>query len=238
MRSISPVLKARVAGVFYLLIFATAPFHEIFVRGRLIDYQSAAATAANIMTHESLYRLGLAVSIVTLTCDVIVALILLELLAPVSHSLSVWAAAFRLTFVAIMAANALNYFAPLVVLGKASYLTAFNAAQLQALALASQRMYNAGFNVADVFFGVHVLLLGYLIFRSGFLPRGLGGLLVLGGVCYLTVSFANLLVPENGLGAMLLLGAVGELALMFWLLIKGVNEARWSSLAAGNPVLL
>jgi hypothetical protein len=223
----SPLLKARIAGVFYLLIFVTAPFHELYVRGKLVVYGDAAATAANIMAHESLYRSGFSVALVTLLCDVAVALILYELLKPVSRSLSLFAAAFRLIFVGIMAVNALNYYAPLILLNDTSGQTAFKVDQLQALALFSARLYNAGFNIADVFFGIHICLIGYLIFRSTFLPRILGTLLAAGGLAYVIVSFANFLAPGNPLGVILWLGAVAELSLTLWLLVMGLNVQRW-----------
>jgi Domain of unknown function (DUF4386) len=231
----SPRFKARIAGVFYLLIFVTAPFAEFFVRGKLVVYGDAAATATNILAHESLYRLGFAAELITLACDAAVALIFYELLKPVSRSLSLFAAVFRLMLVAIMAVNSLNYFAPLVLLGGAHFLTAFKADQLQALTLMSHTLYGTGYDISLVFFGFHILLIGYLIFRSGFLPRILGALLAFAGMCYLTSSFANFLAPAFGdaLGIYIIVpGAVAELLLTLWLLIKGVNVQRWQEQAS------
>jgi hypothetical protein len=182
----SPRFKARIAGVFYLLIFVAAPFAEFFVRGRLVVYGDAAATATNILAHQSLYRLGGAAELLTLTCDIAVALIFYDLLKPVSRSLSLFAAVFRLVFVAIMAANSLNYFAPLILLKGTHFLTTFKTDQLQALALVSLQSYGTGYDIALVFFGFHCLLIGYLIFRSTFLPRILGVLMAFAGLGWLT----------------------------------------------------
>jgi Domain of unknown function (DUF4386) len=98
-REASPRLKARIAGVFYLLIFVIGSFVEIFGRGRLVVDGDAAATAANILAHQSLYRLGGAAALITLTCDIAVALLFYDLLKPVNRSVSLFAAGFRLVFV-------------------------------------------------------------------------------------------------------------------------------------------
>jgi Domain of unknown function (DUF4386) len=226
----SPRLKARIAGVFYLLIFVVGMFAEFFVRGRLLVYGDAAATANNILTHPSLFRLGGAADLITLTCDIAVALIFYDLLKPVSAGLSLFATAFRLVFVAIMAVNSLNYFAPLVLLKGAHFLTAFKTDQLQALALISLRLYGTGYDIALVFFGFHCLLIGYLIFRSIFLPRLLGVLMAFAGLGWLTVLWpplANHLQPY-----VLLPGILGEGSLTLWLLVMGLNAQRWKERAS------
>jgi hypothetical protein len=138
MAEASPLLKARIAGVLYLIITVAAAFAEVFVRGKLVIYGDAAATATNIQAHERLYRLAGAADLIAFTCDAAVALIFDELLKPGSKSLSLFSAFFRLLHVAIVAVNTLNHFAPLVLLGGAHFLTAFKTDQLQALALVSQ----------------------------------------------------------------------------------------------------
>jgi len=228
----SPRLKARIAGVFYLLIFVVGMFAEFFVRGRLLVYGDAVVTANNILTHPSLFRLGGAADLITLTCDIAVALIFYDLFRPVSAGLSLFAAAFRLVFVAIMAVNSLNYFAPLVLLKSARFLTAFNTDQLQALALISLRLYGTGYGIALVFFGFHCLLIGYLIFRSVVLPRLLGILMAFAGFGWLTFLWpplANRLQPY-----VLLPGILGEGSLTLWLLVMGLNAHRWKDRAGAT----
>jgi hypothetical protein len=112
----SPRFKARIAGGLYLLTIVAASFAEFFVRGRLVVGGDAGATATNILAHESLYRLGAATVPIYLSCDIAVTLIFYELLKPVSRSLSLLAALFRLMQVAILGVNLLNDFAPLVLL--------------------------------------------------------------------------------------------------------------------------
>ena len=226
----SPRLKARTAGAQWLIIIVLAAFAEFFVRGKVVGDGDAAATAANILEHERLYRLGAAAALVYLACDVAVAVIFYELLEPVSRSLSLLASFFRLAMVAVLGANLLNLFAPLVLLKSAASLTGFEAAQLQALALVSVRLYTQVYFVSLLFFGVHCLLLGYLIYRSTFFPRIVGVLMGLAGACYLINGFANVLAPEQAARVfpyLMLLGLPGELSLTVWLLAVGVNDQRW-----------
>ncbi len=228
-------LKARITGVLCLLDGIAAPFAEFFVRGRLVVYRDAAATATNILTHEQLYRLGASAWLIALTCDTAVALLFYDLLKPANRSLSLLAAFFRLMFVAIMAVNTLNYFAPLVLLEGGHSWTAFRADQLQALALLSHTWFNTGYDISMVFWGFHIILIGLLIVRSAFLPRILGAVLVIGALCYLTSSFADFVAPTFGkvLGLYIIVpGAVAELLLTLWLLVMGVNAQRWKEQAS------
>lgn len=237
----SPRFKARIAGVLYLVIIVAAAFAEVFVRGRLVVHGNAAATATNILANEPLYRLGGAADLIAFACDAAVALIFYELLKPVSGRLSLLAAFFRLMHVAAVGINTVNHFAPLVLLGGAHFLTAFRTDQLQALALVSLTLHGLGYNVGLVFFGFHCLLIGYLIYRSGFLPRILGALLAIAGLCYLTNSFANFLSPTFArllFPWILLPGVPAEWGLALWLLVIGVNVQRWKERASAAAPLI
>ena len=181
--------------------------------------------------------LGAAAWLIALTADAAAAVIFYDLLRPVSKSLSLLVAFFRLMFVAIMAANSLNLFAPLVLLR--SSLTAFKTDQLQALTLVSHNMFNTGYDISMVFWGFHIILIGCLILKSTFLPRVLGALLTIGGVCYLTNSFGDFLAPSfgNALGLYIVVpGALAELLLTLWLLVMGVNVQRWKEQASTAAV--
>jgi hypothetical protein len=231
----SPRFKARIAGALYLIGGTLGGFAEVFVRGKLVVHDDAAATATNILTHELFYRVGGVADLVSLVCDTAVALLFYDLFKPTSRSLSLLAAFFRLTWVAPMVLNSLNYFAPLVLLGSSRYLAAFERDQLQGLAYTSLKLYAQGYNIGLVFFGITCLLLGYLIFKSTFLPRVLGVLMAIAGLCYLINSFANFLSPPfaHALFPWILLGAFpGEFGLMLWLIIFGVNAPRWKEQAS------
>ena len=187
----SPRLLARIAGVYYLLIFIVAP--------------SGAATATPLRM------------LVTMACDTAVAFIFYTLFKPVSGKLSLAALAFRLIFVAIMIIGSLDYFGALDLAGSAYSAHAFNT--LYALALAP--------------FGIHCLLSGCLIYRSRFMPRSLGVLLVVGGLAYATFLspwLVGRVYPYN-----LIPGAVGEGLLTLWLLISGLDIERWADWTRSRP---
>lgn len=220
--------RARLAGVLYLLTIVAGVFAEVFVRGALVVRDDAAATARNILAREPLYRFGLASDLVMIACYVAVTLILYDLFKRAGGRASLLAAFFSLTGIAVLAANSLNHLAPLVFLTNAQHLGAFEPTQLQALALASLRMHARGYAVAGVFFGVYCLLIGCLVFRSGLLPRALGALMGIGGLSYLTDSFANFLSPALAarLPDVMVLGGVAELSLCLWLMVAGVKDGE------------
>jgi hypothetical protein len=226
MQTLSPHAKARLAGGFYLLIFVIGMFSEFYCRGRLVIDNDAAATARNLAAHPAMYRLGGAAELLVLTCDTCVALLFYELFKPVSRSLSLFAAVFRLILVAVMAVNLVNYLAPLDLLATGPLQPRLKLDQVEALAMVSLKSYGTGYEIALVFFGFHCLLIGYLILRSTFLPRFLGVLMAVAGFGWLTFlwePFANHLYPY-----VLLPGIVGEGLLTLWLLAIGVNNEQWA----------
>jgi hypothetical protein len=234
----TPGLKARIAGAFYLITIITGVFAEVFVRGALVVRDDAAATATNILAHESLYRFGLAADLAMLACYITVTLFFYGLFKPVGRSISLLAAFFSLVGIAVLAVNSLNHLAPLVFLKGGDYLAAFETNQLQALVLMSLRMHARGYSIAGVFFGGYMLLLGYLIFRSGFLPRILGALMAFGGLSFLLNSFAVFLLPAlvARLPDIGMLGGIAELALTLWLMTMGVNAPKWEEKASVRQI--
>ena len=222
------------AGFLYLLNIAAGAFIYGFVRSTIITPGDAGTTAANILQHALLYRLGFVAGIVPVLCNVPLALIFYDLFKVVNRSFSVLVAFFILVATAIEAANLLNYYAPLILLEGAN-LSAFGAEQLHAFAYMSLALHAIGFDVALVFFAFYDLLIGYLVFRSNFLPRILGVLMVIAGLCYLTNSFAGFLSPRFAahlLPYILVPSGLGELALCLWLLVMGVEDERWSEHAS------
>ncbi|MGA3292525.1 MAG: DUF4386 domain-containing protein [Candidatus Acidiferrales bacterium] len=224
----SPRLKARIAGVFYLITIVTGIFGEVFVRGRLIVYGDAAATATNILAHQTLLRLGFALDLIPVY--IVVTVLFYDLFKPVNRSLSLLAAFFSLAGCAIGALNSLFQLAPLLVLRGEQYLSIFNAGQQQALALMFLELRAQGFDICLVFFGFYCILIGYLIFRSTFLPKILGVLMAIAGLGYLINSFATFLSPAFAIHLIpyvLAPGLLGEGSLTVWLLAVGVNVQRW-----------
>ena len=228
----SPRLKARIAGALYLVSGQAFSFSEFSVRGKLVVDGNAAATAQNILSNETLYRLGFAAELLPLY--LVVTFILYDLLKPVNRSLSQLAYVFSIVGCTISALNCLIHLAPLVVLGGVGSSTAFTTDQLQALALMTLKLSAEGLNVAMVFFGFYCILIGYLIFKSAFLPRIIGVLLVIAGICYQINSFATFLAPGFAahLYPYILIPGGAELVLAFWLLVMGVNAQRWREQAS------
>jgi hypothetical protein len=230
----SPRFKARMAGAFQLLEALTATFGEVIVLGRLVVAGNGAATAANILGHERLFWLGFASSLIGVACHIAWALLMYELLKPVNRSLSLLAAFVILVGCAIQALTSLFYLAPLLILQSGSSLSAFTAEQLQALALMFLKLNAYAFDIYLVFFGFWCILIGYLIFRSTFLPRVLGVLVAISGLgwaTYLSPPLANHLWPYIAAAS-----ALGEIPLEFWLIVMGVNAQRWKEQASAAGI--
>lgn len=229
---------ARVAGLLYLVIIVGAGFAEGYVRSGVLVPGDAAATAANLRAAEGLFRLGLAADLVAFLSDAAVAVLLYVLLRPVSRTVSLLAAGFRLVaHPAIGGINLLNHLAPALLLGDAGYRAALGPGAIEALALFFLEAHGYGYLIAGAFFGVSLLLLGWLVFRAGYLPAALGVLLALAGAGYLVESFGVVLYPagEAFFTWIVTVPAVlGEVGLALWLLVKGVDPARFPAPEAGG----
>ncbi|MGH8494743.1 MAG: DUF4386 domain-containing protein [Gammaproteobacteria bacterium] len=231
----SPQTYARICGLLYLYIIVAASFGEMFVRGGLIVPLDATATANNIMASETLFRVALAGEMLNSVADAAVALFLYVLLAPVDRNLSLLAAFLRLAFVGIYSVIKLFEIAALIALDGEDYLNVFDPQQLHALAYMALRLHSYGFGASFLFFGFHCIVFGYLIRKSGFLPKFLGVLIVLGGVGYVVFSVAQMLAPAFA-GKLLfpwvmLPAFFGELGLALWLTVKGVDVPKWRARA-------
>jgi len=160
------------------------------------------------------------------------------LLRPVSRTLALVATGFRLVQSAVLGINLLNHLMAVVILNDAADLGAFDEGQIDDLVLLSLSAHTYGYLIALVFFAIHLLIVGHLVWRSGFLPRALGALLALAGVGYLADSLMFFLIPGyDGAASPVVLAPaiVAEAGLILWLLIKGVDVPRWRerSLAGG-----
>ena len=191
----SPLLYARVVGLLYLIIFLIAPFAEFFVREGLIVPDDATATARNIVAGEGLFRAGFASDLVVFVIEVAQAAVLYVLLAPVSRLLALVMAFARLAQATILGLNLLNMFIGLQLLTGAEYAEAFEARQLHALALVFLTAQSFGYELGLMFFALHLGVLGYLVYRSEFLPRILGVLLAISALGYMANGLAVFLVP-------------------------------------------
>ncbi len=232
----SPRFKARIAGVFYVLTAFTSVCGESFIPGKLVVQGNAAATANNILTHQSLFQLAFAILLVAVVTSIVLTAILYHLFKPVSKTISLTAAFVHLTGLAVLAFGSFFQLCPLIILRGSQYLSVFKQEQVQALGYLFLKLNIQAWNTFIVFFGFYCVIIGYLIFRSTFMPRIIGVLMVFAGLGYLTFLWpplADYLSPYN-----LFPAAAGELSLMLWLLAKGVNVQRWQEKAGreGNTL--
>jgi uncharacterized protein DUF4386 len=231
---ISPQLYARIGGLLYLIIIVAGLSGELFVRGAMVVSGDAAATARNIAASPLLWRIGIAGDLVMHICDVGLMLVFYVLLRPVNRNLALLALIANLVQSAMLVANKTNLLVPLFLLGDADYLKAFTLEQRQALAYISLRTHDYGFGFGLIFFGITCLDIGYLIAKSGYLPKLLGILMQIAGVSYLVNSFALILNPRLAatlFPAILLPPFVAELSVALWLVVKGVDLEKWRALA-------
>jgi uncharacterized protein DUF4386 len=229
-QDVSPRFLARMAGACQLLEAITATFGQVIVLHRFTVSGNAAATAANILAHERLFWWGFAGLILAVILHLAWAFLMYELLKVVNRRISILATFVMIIGVAMLAVTALFYIAPLVILQGGGSLTALTAPQLQALAAAFLRLNAYAFDLHTVFFGVWCVLTGYLIFKARFLPKVLGILLTVSGLAwmlYLSPPFAVSVFPFIAAAS-----AIGEIPLELWLIIVGLNEARWREQAA------
>jgi hypothetical protein len=227
----SPKAKARLAGLFEALEGLTSSWGQVTVLGWLIVVGNSAATADNILKHETLFRLGFASSLFGVVFHLVWAFLFYQLFRPVNRSVSFCAVFIILVGCAIQAVTALLYLAPLLVLTAGSSLSALTQQQTQALAYMFLKLNGLAFDTYLVFFGLWCVLTGYLIFKSTFLPRILGVLLAIDGLGWMLFMWPPLghyLFPIIAVAC-----GLAEVPLQLWLLIFGVNNQRWTAQAEG-----
>jgi hypothetical protein len=226
---------ARIAGSLYLLVAVFYGFAHFF-RVSLTVPGDAAATVNNIMASEWLFRFAFVSGLVGQVCFVLVGLALYVLLKPVNKNLALLMVIFVLVSVPIAMLNLLNQFAALLLLSGVDYLAVFEANQLHAFVMLFLSLLDHGTLIAQIFWGIWLLPLGYLVFKSGFLPKILGILLMIAAFGYFIGSLASFLFPTYGRIIELVYyePAIAEISFMLWLLIRGVNESKLKSASAGR----
>jgi hypothetical protein len=227
------VKRARVAGVLYLSLLPFDIFGSLYVPSILIVPGDAAATARNIMASESLFRLGIASALIGQIVIILVGLALYQVLKPVNKNIAVLMVILNLVATPIAMLNELNQFAILLLLHGPDHLRVFTPDQLYALVSLFLNLYALGLSIVGLFWGLWLLPMGYLVFKSGFLPRFIAVLLIIGCFGYLIQSFTAFLLPnlEGNIAWLAVLTSWGELLLALWLLIKGVNVEQWKKRA-------
>ncbi len=222
----SPMRLARIAGLLYLVVGIGGGFAVGYVTAKVYMPGDAATTAANVLANSGLVRIGVIADLLQATVFVFLGMALYLLLKHVHKN----AAGAMVILVAIattiMCLNKVFQFAALLVAGDGSYMAAFGTAGSNALVLLLLDMHHYGFLIAQIFFGLWLVPLGYLAYKSGMFPRALGVVLVVGGASYLVDMLALFLVPDFGQSIHSLLAippTIAEVWTLGYLLVKGVK---------------
>jgi Domain of unknown function (DUF4386) len=224
---------ARVAGLLYLLVALFGAFGLVYVPSVLIVPGDGATTANNILASESLFRLGIVSALITQTVQILLVLTLYKLLKPVNRNHALLMVIFILLGVPIAMLNELNHIVVLL-LSDANYLTVFTSDQLQALVPLFLDLHEHGIMIAHIFWGLWLLPMGYLIFKTGYIPRILGVLLIIGGFGYLIDFVTFFLFPDFDV-TIAEFTFIGELLLPLWLLFRGVDVQQWENVLLNLP---
>jgi hypothetical protein len=226
----SPSARGRVLAALYLFVIAAGIVAQAVISDGFVVRGDAARTAANIVANTSLYRLGYTIFMLEMIAQVAVSALFYDLLKPVDRSLARLSAIVGITGAGIKTMARLFYYAPLLLLGGAPYLAAIPQPQLEALSLTFLRINSQGAAIALIFFGFETLLRGWLMFRSGFLPRVLGVLSMVGAVGWLTWLWPPL--GSQTFMVVALFAIVSVILTTGWLLVRGIDDEKWRARAA------
>ena len=228
----SPRARARLAGLFEFLEGTASSQGQVFILNRFVVVGSAAATAHNILANEVLYRFAFLLSVAGVAFHLTWALLMYQLLKPVNRTVAALAVYVVLICCAMQALAGLFQLAPLLVLQDGQSVGGFTIGGAQALAYEFVQLNSAAFQLDLVFFGLWCFLTGYLVWKSTFLPRLLGVLLALDGLgwmLYVWPPLATFLFP-----AIAVASGLAEIPMQAWLLIRGVNNERWTEQALAD----
>ena len=217
-----PRTAAMITGLGLLTMAILAPFANFYVLEKLVVVNDAKATADNIVASSGLLRIGITCFLVVAVLDIVVAWGLHVLFEPVNKSLSLLAVYFRVTYAAVFATALIPLLGVVQLLKTTEHLMGLASDQVNTQVMLSLGAFKSGWDLGLVLFGFHLLVLGYLVFKSGFIPRWLGVLVVIAGAGYLVDGFGKLLIPSDHV-TVAMFTFVGEFLLIFWLLWKGIK---------------
>jgi hypothetical protein len=231
----SPNRTARLAAALYVLMIPLGLLGIMYVPTALVVAGDAAATSANIMANQGMFRLSIATALVVQVTHIFIVLLLYQLLKPVGKALAALMVVFMLVSVPITMLNELNHFAVLLVLSGADFLKVFPADQLKAMVPLFFALHDFVINsIAGIFWGLWLLPMGILVYRSGFMSKIPGVLLLVAGSAYVVDSFAKTLwtgYADSILATIVMVALFGEIVFPVWLLITGVDVEAWKQRA-------
>lgn len=216
---------ARIAGFLYLLLALTGAFSILYVPSTLIVFGDAAATAEKIASSQLLFRAGILSGVVSNVIFVLLVLVLYHLLREISRKQAMLMVTLVVISVATGFVNTINQLGALIALSGADFLSAFEEPELDALAYLFIRLHSHGIQIIQIFWGLWLFPFGLLVYRSRFIPKILGILLIIAGVGYLLGTITFLILPQyqSALSTLITLLEMGELPIILWLLIVGVK---------------
>jgi len=216
---------ARIAGLLYLLLALTGAFSILYVPSTLIVFGDAAATAENISSSELLFRAGILSGVVSHIIFVLLVLVLYQLFSEINRKLAMLMVTLVVISVATGFVNTINQLGALIALSGADFLSVFEEPELDALAYLFIRLHSHGIQLIQIFWGLWLFPFGLLVYRSRFIPKVLGVLLIIAGVGYLLGTITFLVLPQyqSALSSFITLLEMGELPIILWLLILGAR---------------
>ena len=220
---------ARIAGFCYLIVIATGLFSEVYVRQALRVSNDALTTAHNIQTNEMLFRWGFVADLINFVVGIPTILIMYHFFKKSNKMLLQIALALVIIQTAIIAVNLLNQISPLLLLSNDTYLNTFQQSQLATLSLLSLNIQSQGYAIGLVFFGFYCIIIGFVIYKTNAIPRIIGVLYAIAGLCYLINSFTMFLSKGFSNPIFIYLAIpifIGELSVCLWLLIKGIDTSK------------
>ncbi len=232
MRSIMTTKKyARIIGLLYLMIAIIAGFSMGFAPSQLIVADDATATYQSLVTNMTLFRWTIAADVAVIILETVITVMLYRLFKPVSSTVSLIATFSRLAMAIIMGLNLINYMIPIVIIHHPDYLGAFSQSELEAIMYLFLKAHKYGEFGWQIFFGIHLLALGYMAKKSGYAPKLMGIIMMIGGIGYLHESIVNFTLissPTISIVNMVLLGfaVVGEFSFSILLLVRGVKDMK------------
>ena len=216
---------ARIAGAIYLSMVVTGSFSLMYVPGKLIVKGNATATASNVLAHQTMFRISIAGNLIGTVIFVCLAVALYRLFREVDRTQALLLVGLVLVSAAVAFINELNNIAALILFRGGDFLTVYNKDQLDALGMLFVRLHGQGNVINEIFWGLWLFPFGVLVYESRFLPRILGAWLIINCFAYVIISLTGMLLPQYA-GTVFnysFPALLGEMAIMLWLLIKGVK---------------
>lgn len=225
-----PSKIARISGLLYCLMIPLGIFGIMYIPTFVIVAESAVTTAENILANIFVFRLSIVSALLVQISHIFIVLLLYKLLKHVNQNLASLMVIFMLVSIPITMINELNNYAALLLLGNSNFFAGLSMLQLQEISLTCLKLHDYGILIASIFWGLWLFPMGYLVYKSTFLPKFLGILLIISCIGYIIDSLCRLILPEyntTAFASIIGFTLFGEIVFPVWLLIRGVSVDKW-----------